>query len=128
LFVDTAAGRAQDFQLAKRNNAKDGRNGKHYVYLDVDELLTERSIFSMPNSPAIATSLLSFDKKGNVVTNNKRLRGYTGKFSALDHLILMRKDAPNAKPSHPHQTPLPQAIAINSRSDPDASKEPTIYE
>jgi hypothetical protein len=61
LFVDTAAGRAQDFQLAKRNNTLGERNGKQYVYLDVDELLNERDILATSTAPAIATSLLFFD-------------------------------------------------------------------
>lgn len=98
LFVDTVVGKEESVKLATLNNAADGRNGKHYLYLDVDELLTTKSIFISTKVKPIATSLLQFDAKGNVITNDRRLRGLTGKVSVLDHLVLMRNSTPEAKP------------------------------
>lgn len=98
LFVDTAAGKAESFRIANRNNSLDAKKVKQHIYLNVHELLPTTSLLASPNAKTIATSLLSFDKAGRVVTNDRRLRGLTAKLSALEHLVLVRDNASNAKP------------------------------
>nr|WP_315251841.1 hypothetical protein [uncultured Duganella sp.] len=95
LFVDTTAGRVENSKVARLNNADDG---KERVYLDVDELLTANNILVTAGAPAISTSLLLFDENGGVVTNDRALRGLSARLSKLGHLVLIRKDAPHAKP------------------------------
>lgn len=98
LFVDSAANRIKSIEIARRGNTDDRKKIKQHVYLDSDELLTKISIFATPAAPSIGVTLLAFDRNGTVVTNDRALRGFTGKLSAMGNLVLMRNDAPDAKP------------------------------
>jgi hypothetical protein len=98
LFVDTAVGRAESIKVAKRRNAADRENRKVHTYLHSDELFAHIKIFATPGAPSIGSTTLEFDKKGDVITNNRKLHGFTGKLSRIGSLVLMRKQAPTAKP------------------------------
>ena len=118
LFVDTAAGRAEELRLARRYNDADKTNKRKLVYLMADELLGKAQVFVTPRAPSIGTNLLVFDQHGNVLNQEHSLVGYVGQRSSLSHLVLTHKDKPNAKPydllfwmpglpDEPYSTPSP---------------------
>lgn len=98
LFVDTAANRIKSTQIAHRRNTADTQKINEHTYLDSDELLTQIDIFATPAAPSIGVTVLAFDKNGNVITNDRALRGFTARLSAISSLVLMRKDAADVKP------------------------------
>lgn len=90
IFVDTEAGAAHGFSLAKESNASDRNRTTDNIYLDGDELLPSPIIFRVPNKVPLATALLSFDSKGRVVSSDALLSQFSGKLTVIDRLVLAR--------------------------------------
>lgn len=98
LFVGPQKERAIYYQKAQQHNLKLNRKNNNYRLLDGGVLLKNSTIFSMPKASSIATALIAFDAKGNVVGGENDLRGFTGKISLNDLIILVPENYPETKP------------------------------
>ncbi|MYN37820.1 hypothetical protein GTP55_00370 [Duganella sp. FT109W] len=98
LFVGPEKDRAQDYREARRMNARFARKGSTYPRLHGGVLMRNATTFPTPKRPAIATILISFDAEGNVTGGDNDLRGFTGRLSFNDLIMLVPPDYPATKP------------------------------
>lgn len=98
LFVGPEKDRAQDYREAQQMNARFARKGSTYPRLHGGVLMRNATTFPTPKRQAIATIIISFDAEGNVTGGDNDLRGFTGRLSFNDLIMLVPPDYPATKP------------------------------
>lgn len=98
LFVNTQKRYAEAERLAREHNTSDSRTKKGNVYLDAKALIKAKLIFVTPKAQSVALGMIAFNEQGEVISDDEELHKFIAKLSILDSLVLVRKNAPEAKP------------------------------
>jgi hypothetical protein len=98
LFVNSEKNMKDDVLASKRFNALDGKQGKDYVYHDIEELFAGTLTVVASKTIDIGTAVILFDQSGRVLNKDPIFERYIGKLSGIERFVLVSPDKLEAKP------------------------------
>lgn len=98
LFVNSEKHMTAGIAASKRFNALDGKQGRNYVYHDIEELFASTKQVLPSKKAPIAVALISFDQTGRVLNKDSVFSQYIGKLSGIERFVLVHPNEPDEKP------------------------------
>lgn len=126
IFINSEKHMKIDMSASENFNAKDGKNGQSYIYLDAKELLFSIKKTIPTKTVSIAKASIVFNNKGEVLNEEYPLHRFTGKLSILGSFVLVEQSSKKSltgsqvgaqafretSSCHLHYAPQPIRIAI----------------